>query len=49
MMLYFGSFNPVHNGHTALAEWVAGEGLCDELVMVVSPCNPLKENSMLAP
>ena len=48
-MLYFGSFNPVHNGHTALAEWVVGEGLCDELVLVVSPHNPLKENSLLAP
>ena len=49
MMLYFGSFNPVHNGHTALAEWVVGEGLCDELVMVVSPQNPHKQNSELAP
>ena len=48
-MLYFGSFNPVHNGHTALAEWVVGEGLCDELVMVVSPQNPHKENRALAP
>ena len=49
MMLYFGSFNPVHNGHTALAEWVVERGLCDELVLVVSPQNPLKPNSMLAP
>lgn len=49
MMLYFGSFNPVHNGHTALAEWVVAEGLCDELVMVVSPQNPHKQNNMLAP
>ena len=49
MMLYFGSFNPVHNGHVSLAEWVVGEGLCDELVLVVSPQNPLKDNSMLAP
>ena len=49
MMLYFGSFNPVHKGHTALAEWVVERGLCDELVLVVSPQNPLKDNSMLAP
>ena len=48
-MLYFGSFNPIHNGHMALAEWVVGEGLCDELVMVVSPQNPHKENRELAP
>ena len=27
MMLYFGSFNPVHKGHTALAEYVLERGL----------------------
>lgn len=48
MMLYFGSFNPVHNGHTALAEMVIERDLCDELAMIVSPRNPLKEDSMLA-
>lgn len=48
-MLYFGSFNPVHNGHTALAEWVVEQGLCDQLILVVSPQNPLKDNASLAP
>ncbi|MFI3306475.1 MAG: nicotinate (nicotinamide) nucleotide adenylyltransferase [Rikenellaceae bacterium] len=48
-MLYFGSFNPIHRGHIALAEYVVERELCDELVMVVSPQNPLKSSSELAP
>ncbi len=48
-MLYFGSFNPIHVGHIALAEYVVERGLCDELVMVVSPQNPLKSPLELAP
>ncbi len=49
VMLFFGSFNPVHRGHIALAEYVVQMGLCDELIMVVSPQNPLKSPSGLAP
>ena len=49
VLLYFGSFNPIHKGHIALAEWVVGQGLCDELIFIVSPQNPLKEQSELAP
>lgn len=41
-MLYFGSFNPIHNGHIALAEYAIEAKLCDDVVMVVSPQNPLK-------
>ncbi len=47
--LYFGSFNPIHKGHIALAEWVVEQGLCDELIFIVSPQNPLKEEKELAP
>ena len=47
--LYFGSFNPIHKGHIALAEWVVEQGLCDELIFIVSPQNPLKEQQELAP
>ena len=47
--LYFGSFNPIHKGHIALAEWVVEQGLCDELIFIVSPQNPLKEQKELAP
>ncbi len=49
VMLYFGSFNPVHLGHIALAEYVVEQGLCDELIMIVSPQNPLKNSLELAP
>lgn len=49
VMLYFGSFNPVHNGHIALAEYVVERGFCDELIMIVSPQNPLKQSTELAP
>jgi len=49
VLLYFGSFNPVHRGHIALAEYAVERGLGDEAVLVVSPQNPLKEASDLAP
>ena len=49
VMLYFGSFNPIHRGHIALAEYAVGQGLCDELVLVVSPQNPLKAADAPAP
>ena len=47
--LYFGSFNPIHKGHIALAEWVVEQGVCDELIFIVSPQNPLKSETELAP
>ena len=49
VMLYFGSFNPIHRGHIALAEYVIDAKLCDEVVIIVSPRNPLKEVKDLAP
>lgn len=49
MMLYFGSFNPVHKGHIALAEYVVERDLCDQVVLIVSPQSPYKEASVLAP
>ena len=47
--LYFGSFNPLHNGHLAVAEYVVHEGFADEVWLVVSPQNPHKEVAGLAP
>ena len=47
--LYFGSFNPFHCGHLAVAEYVVGEGLAEEVWFVVSPHNPHKATSELAP
>ncbi len=48
-MLFFGSYNPIHRGHIALSEYVVEQNLCDEVAMVVSPRNPLKEAKDLAP
>ena len=47
MMLYFGSFNPVHNGHIALAEYVAEHDLADETALVISPQSPYKRQAAL--
>lgn len=49
IMLYFGSFNPIHIGHMALAEYVLKEKLSEELWFVLSPQNPLKQASELMP
>ena len=42
-LLYFGSFNPVHIGHLAIANYAMISGVADELWFVVSPQNPFKE------
>lgn len=49
ILLYFGSFNPIHNGHTSVARYAAEKGICDRMWFVVSPKNPLKESAELAP
>ena len=47
--LFFGSFNPVHIGHMAIAGYMAEFTVLDEVWMVVSPQNPLKPaGSLLA-
>ena len=46
--LFFGSFNPVHVGHMIIANHLAQHTDLDEIWMVVSPHNPLKEKKSLA-
>ena len=46
--LLFGSFNPVHNGHLAMAHAALQSNTCDEVWFVVSPHNPLKSLDTLA-
>ena len=47
--LYFGSFNPIHQGHLIIAQHAINAGICDELWFVVSPHNPHKNKVDLAP
>ena len=46
--LFFGSFNPIHNGHIAIAGFVLNTTELDEVWFVVSPHNPLKDKEGLA-
>ena len=46
--LLFGSFNPVHNGHLAMAHAALQSNTCEEVWFVVSPHNPLKSLNTLA-
>lgn len=41
--IFPGSFNPVHIGHLALACYIKEYGNLDEIWMMVSPHNPLKD------
>lgn len=45
--LYFGSFNPVHNGHLIIANHLLYNSALEQVWMVVSPQNPLKKSSTL--
>lgn len=40
-----GSFNPLHEGHLALADYLCANKLVDECWFVVSPQNPLKQTA----
>jgi nicotinate-nucleotide adenylyltransferase len=43
--IYGGSFNPIHNGHIALARQMLTSAELDEVWFVVSPQNPFKQTS----
>ena len=45
--LFFGSFNPVHIGHLIIAQSYLNYSNCDQIWLMVSPQNPLKEKATL--
>lgn len=45
--LYFGSFNPIHNGHLIIASHILNETDLDRVWLVLSPQNPFKEKQSL--
>jgi len=47
--LFFGSFNPIHNGHLAIAKFMKEKIMFDQIWIIVSPANPLKDKNILIP
>ena len=45
--LFFGSFNPIHQGHLMIANYMVEFTDIDQVWFIVSPHNPLKEKSSL--
>ena len=47
--LFFGSFNPIHLGHTRLARYILEHTDLEQIWLVISPNNPLKDPGSLMP
>lgn len=47
--LYSGTFDPIHRGHLAVASYIASLPDCMEVLLSVSPRNPLKADSDISP
>ena len=47
--LFFGSFNPIHNGHIHIANKGLEKKMADKIEFVISPKNPFKDSKNLIP
>ena len=45
--LFFGSFNPIHIGHMAIAQYMLEHTILETIWFVVSPQNPFKQKTTL--
>src|SRR5687768_6165665 len=45
--LFFGSFNPIHIGHLIIANYMANHTELDQVWLIISPHNPLKNKKEL--
>jgi len=46
--LYFGTFDPVHNGHIAVAKQAFLQKLVDEIWFILTPTSPFKQGTIIA-
>ena len=45
--LYFGAFNPVHDGHVSVANYVLNNCKLDKVWLILTPQSPHKRNNIL--
>ena len=38
-----GAFDPIHNGHLNIAEYILQQQYCEEIWFIISPQNPFKQ------
>jgi len=43
--LFFGTFDPIHNGHLQLATYFSEQTDLDEIWFVITPQNPFKQET----
>ena len=46
--LFFGTFDPLHNGHVAIAKYFLSELNLNELWLVITPLSPFKQSNKVS-